>query len=139
MASSPASPPPIDALGWVYVQARRLLCVRSHNKDAFYLPGGKREPGESDWAAIAREVREEIGLSLDPTSFKPFSTIRCAAHGHGPEAQVVLICYESGFSGEIQARAEIAEVAWFGQGDRPRCAPATAQILEQLHRQGRID
>lgn len=129
----------IDAVGWVYVSDRKLLCVRSKDKDAFYLPGGKREPGESDWEAIAREVEEEIGLTLIPGSLKPFSRIQSAAHGHGPNAQVVLICYESDFSGEIQADAEIAEVAWFGHGDRHRCAPATAIVLEQLHSQGRID
>lgn len=129
----------IDAVGWVHVNDRRLLCVRSKDKDAFYLPGGKRERGESDWEAIAREVREEIGLTLTPGSLKPFSTIKSAAHGHGPNAQVVLICYESDFRGEIQADTEIAEVAWFGYGDRSRCAPATAIVLEQLHQQGRID
>lgn len=129
----------IDAVGWVYVCDRRLLCVRSEGKDAFYLPGGKRELGESDWEAISREVREEIGLALTPGSLKPFSKIKSAAHGHGPNAQVVLICYEADFSGEVQADGEIEEVAWFGYGDRCRCAPATAIVLEQLHQQGRID
>ncbi len=129
----------IDALGWVYVEQRKLLCARSHDKDAFYLPGGKREPGETDAQAIAREVQEEIGLILDLKTLKLFTTIHSAAHGHGPNAQVVLICYESGFSGEIEPDAEIAEIAWFGYGDRHRCAPATAIVLEQLRNQGRID
>jgi 8-oxo-dGTP diphosphatase len=137
--SAQAAPKIIDAVGWVYVRERRLLCARSQDKDAFYLPGGKREPGESDWEAIAREVQEEIGLTLDPASFKHFSTIRSAAHGHGPDAQVILICYESGFSGRIQAAAEIAEIAWLGYGDRHRCAPATGLVLGQLHQQARID
>lgn len=128
----------IDAVGWVYVHDRQLLCVRSQGKDAFYLPGGKREPGESDWEAIAREVQEEIGLVLVPGSLALFSTIHSAAHGHGPDARVVLICYESDFSGEIEADSEIAEVAWLGYGDRLRCAPATAMVLEQLYDQGRI-
>lgn len=129
----------IDAVGWVHISDRKLLGVRSKDKDAFYLPGGKRERGESDGEAIAREVREEIGLTLISASLKPFSTIQAAAHGHGPHDQVVLICYESDFSGEIQADAEIAEIAWLGYGDRHRCAPATAIVLEQLHQQGRID
>lgn len=137
--STEAAPTIIDALGWVYVAQRKLLCARSHDKDAFYLPGGKREPGETDAQAIAREVQEEIGLNLKLDSLQHFTTIHSAAHGHGPNAQVLLICYESGFSGEIQPDAEIAEIAWFRYGDRHRCAPATAIVLEQLHRQGRID
>jgi len=129
----------IDAVGWVHVSDRRLLCVRAQDKDAFYLPGGKREAGESDWEAIAREVREEIGLSLLAETLTPFSTIQSAAHGHGPNAEVVLLCYEADFMGEIEAKAEIAEVAWFGWNERHRCAPATAIVLEQLWAQGRIE
>ncbi|HET6311147.1 MAG TPA: NUDIX domain-containing protein [Candidatus Nitrosotalea sp.] len=40
------------------MENRRLLTVRTSGKDAFYLPGGKREPGESDLDALLREVRE---------------------------------------------------------------------------------
>jgi len=29
------------------------------------FPGGKREPGESDRAALARELREELGVDLE--------------------------------------------------------------------------
>lgn len=129
----------IDALGWVYVQGGHLLCARSHHKDAFYLPGGKREPGESDWEAIAREVREEMSLTLDPDSLSLFSIIEAPAHGHGPTARVVLRCYECGFHGEIHPAAEIEEIAWLGYGERDRCAPATAIVLEQLHQQGRLN
>lgn len=131
-------PKVIDALGWVYVQEGKLLCARSRGKDAFYLPGGKREPGESDWEAIAREVHEEMSLTLQPDSLKLFSTIEAPAHGHGPTAQVVLRCYECGFQGEIRPAAEIEEIAWLGYGARGRCAPATAIVLEQLHHQHRL-
>ncbi len=128
----------IDALGWVYVQEGQLLCARSQNKDAFYLPGGKREPGESDWEAIAREVREEMSLTLESETLRLFSVIEAPAHGHGPTARVVLRCYECGFHGEIQPAAEIEEIAWLGYGERDRCAPATALVLEQLHHQERL-
>ncbi|MBO0785523.1 MAG: NUDIX domain-containing protein [Actinobacteria bacterium] len=43
---------------------RLLLVKRGHDPEAgrWTLPGGRIEPGETDAAALAREVREETGL-----------------------------------------------------------------------------
>ncbi|MFI5563818.1 hypothetical protein ACIA2T_31425 [Amycolatopsis japonica] len=48
----------IDSLAWIHVRDRRLLSVRTEGKAKFYLPGGKREPGEGDVAGLCREIRE---------------------------------------------------------------------------------
>jgi 8-oxo-dGTP diphosphatase len=45
----------------------RLLVVQRANEPArgrWSLPGGRVEPGETDVAALVREVREETGLSV---------------------------------------------------------------------------
>ena len=51
----------IDKLVWVLIKDGKLLAVRSKGKELFYLPGGKREIGESDVDALAREIQEEHG------------------------------------------------------------------------------
>ena len=38
----------IDKIAWIHLEERRLLVARNAGRERFYLPGGKREPGESD-------------------------------------------------------------------------------------------
>ena len=45
-------------------EAGRVLLVRKRGTTAFMQPGGKRDPGEDDIAALARELAEELGCCL---------------------------------------------------------------------------
>ena len=42
----------------------KTLLVRKRGTQAFMQPGGKIEPGEAAAMALARELKEELGLSL---------------------------------------------------------------------------
>jgi ADP-ribose pyrophosphatase YjhB (NUDIX family) len=44
----------------------RILLVEPTYKPYWELPGGVVEAGESPWAAAAREITEELGLSVVP-------------------------------------------------------------------------
>jgi len=51
----------------VHDDAHRLLVIRRANPPGagrWSLPGGRVEPGETDAAAVAREVAEETGLQV---------------------------------------------------------------------------
>ncbi|WP_017542385.1 NUDIX hydrolase, partial [Nocardiopsis prasina] len=127
------------ALAWVHVSGRRLLCVRTRGRSLYYLPGGKREPGESDEAAVAREAREEVGVILRPGTFAPFAVVDEAADGYREGTRVRLACYTAEHTGTPAAAAEIADLAWLTGADRDVCAPAVRRVAEELRRRGAID
>ncbi|MDQ5950102.1 MAG: 8-oxo-dGTP diphosphatase, partial [Patescibacteria group bacterium] len=56
----------IDKLALIEIQDRKILMVRSKGKDTWYIPGGKRDEGESDEEALIREIKEELGADLLP-------------------------------------------------------------------------
>lgn len=129
----------IDKLAWLYIWDRQLLGARSHGKEAPYLPGGKREPGESDEQALIREVREELSVELVPETIAPAGVFQAQADGKPPGVEVRMTCYRADFRGELRAAAEIAEVLWLRHADRDRCSPVGRIILDRLKEQGLID
>ncbi|MFF5292235.1 NUDIX hydrolase [Paractinoplanes globisporus] len=123
----------IIATAWVCVRDRRVLVVRPHYTDAFYLPGGKPEPGESYPEAAAREVREEVGLVLNPADLTLYTEIVAPAHNRPPGTEVRLICFTGGTpDGDPKPAAEIGELAWFTPSDATRCAPAIQLLIAKL-------
>ncbi|GLU47423.1 NUDIX hydrolase [Nocardiopsis ansamitocini] len=130
------SAPVIDAIAWVRVREGRVLNVRAHGKDAFYLPGGKREPGETDAQTLVREVAEELAVRLDPETIALFTVIDEAAHGYPAGTRVRLACYTAEAAGDPVPSAEIAELAWLGPDDADRCAPAGVRVLAELTARG---
>ncbi len=122
----------IDKLAWLYVKDKRVLFARSHGKTNWYIPGGKRDPGESDEAALIREIKEELSVDLVPETIKYVDTFRAQADGKPEGTMVKMTCYTADFRGEIRAAAEIEEVRWFDCRDAPLCSPVGLIILDWL-------
>ena len=129
----------IDKLAWIHIRERKLLGARSRGNPVCYLPGGKREPGESDAEALVREIREELSIALDPASLVAAGEFRAEADAKPAGVMVKLICYEADFEGEIAPAAEIEEVLWLGHADRERCSEAGRLVLDHLRAGDRID
>ncbi|MFC3456456.1 NUDIX hydrolase [Amycolatopsis speibonae] len=122
----------IDSLAWIHVRDRRLLSVRTEGKAKFYLPGGKREPGEGDVGGLCREIREELGVELDPRSFRFFAVLNEQADGYADGRRVRMTCYTAEHHGEPAPGREIAESAWLSSADAHRCPPAGRRMLGML-------
>ena len=59
--------------------AGRVLMVRKRGTDSFLNPGGKPEPGETPEMCAVRELREELGLELDPEGLLSLGKFRAPA------------------------------------------------------------
>ncbi|TDC70659.1 NUDIX domain-containing protein [Actinomadura sp. GC306] len=120
----------LDVVAWVQVSGDRMLAVRSHGRDLLYLPGGKREPGEDDWSALSREVREELGLELDRTSFRELGVVRAPAHDQPDFTHVRMACFTAGHRGTMAPAGEVDEYVYVGRAERHLLAPASQAALD---------
>lgn len=109
--------------GWVEVRGGRMLAVRARDRHRFFVPGGKPLPGEPLVATLLREVREELGVALDPATVERLGTVEADAHGYPPGTRARLTCFRGRATGDPVPGGEVVEVAWLGPDDRPRMAP----------------
>jgi 8-oxo-dGTP diphosphatase len=127
----------IDKIAWLHLHDGQLLSTRSRGKDRYYLPGGKREPGETDAQTLLREIQEELTVALDPTSLVYAGTFEAPAHGHPAGVLVRMTCYwASRYTGTLQPAAEIEEVVWLRYRHRPEVSAVDQLIFDWLCEQG---
>ncbi len=122
----------IDKLAWIRIEDGSILGTRSKGKDVYYIPGGKRETGESDLEALTREIREELSVEITPATVNYLETFQAPAHGQSQSTMVKMTCYTGDYQGTILAASEIAEVVWLTYADYDKIAPADQLIFDWL-------
>jgi 8-oxo-dGTP diphosphatase len=128
----------IDKIAWIHLEEGRILSTRSRGKDVYYLPGGKREPGESDLDTLVREIDEELAVAIEPDTAAHLGTFEAQAHAHADGVVVRMTCYTATHRGTPTASSEIDEVIWLTYADRDRVAPVDQIIFDHLHEAGRL-
>lgn len=129
----------IDKLAFIFIKGRKALSTISKGKDAFYIPGGKREAGESDHEALIREIREELSVELLPKTIKRYGTFKAQAHGKAEGIIVKMSCYTADFKGQLKPVAEVEKIVWIAAKDSERSSPVDKFILADLKKKNLID
>jgi 8-oxo-dGTP pyrophosphatase MutT (NUDIX family) len=129
----------IDKLAWLHLEDKKLLTARSLGKELFYIPGGKRESGESDQQALIREIKEEISVDIIEKSIKYAENFSAQADGKSEGVIVNLTCYYADYIGELTPDSEIAELRLLSSVDKSVCSKATVAAIDWLATQGLIE
>lgn len=119
----------------------KMLQVRSKkHPEVFFTLGGKPEKGEPEVEALKREIKEEVGCGIDPSSLKFLHEFEDVAHGKGRE-MLNLRMYEGRLIGEPKPSSEIAEIGWFdSQSDKKNLSViAQRTIFPWLKKHGYIN
>lgn len=126
----------IDKIAWVHLEGGRVLSTRSRGKDVYYLPGGKREPGETDLDTLVREIDEELAVAIVPATARRLGVFQAQAHGHADGVLVRMTCYTAEHRGTPVPSAEVEELAWLTHRDQDRVSPVDRVIFDHLRRTG---
>lgn len=122
----------IDKVALISISDKKVLTALSKLKSKLYLPGGKREPNESDTECLKREIMEELNVEIKEDSIRYFDTFEAPADGKDEDILVRMTCYFAEYSGTLQASSEIESFEWIDFNDRHRTSAVVALILDRL-------
>jgi 8-oxo-dGTP diphosphatase len=123
----------ITVVAAVIERGGKILITRrpkgAHLEGFWEFPGGKPEPGETAEGALAREVREELGVDFSPGE-------RIAdVHWQYPDKRVRITFFRGTIEGEPRP-LEGQEMAWVDPAElgRYEFPPADAALVDRLRR-----
>ena len=102
---------PVVAVALTDAQGRVLIAQRPFDKEhagLWEFPGGKIEPGESPEAALVRELREELGVTVVAEQLEPLTF---SSAGRGARHLLLLLYRCTAWQGEARA-LDAAAIRW---------------------------
>ncbi|MFZ5672080.1 MAG: NUDIX hydrolase [Pseudomonadota bacterium] len=95
----------------IFNEAGHVLVVRKRGACVFMQPGGKIEPRELPATALARELEEEIALTINPDDALYVGKFRAPA-ANEQDREVEADVFAVPLTGACAAQAEIEEIRW---------------------------
>ena len=128
----------IDKIAFIEIQEGKILSTKSKGKTTYYIPGGKREPGESDEQTLIREISEELSVDVTPHTAEYIGTFSAQSDGEKEGITVIMTCYKAKYTGVLKARSEIEELTWLNYSDLDIISEVDKKIFLFLHQKGEL-
>ncbi len=129
----------IDKVALIKIRNGKILCAKSKGKTKFYIPGGKRERGESDQETLEREIKEELSVDVVPDSVSFLGVFKAVADGATDGTIVKMTCYKAELAGELKVNNEIEEMRWLDCSNMDIVSNVDKIIFNYLNQKGELD
>ncbi len=97
------------------IKSNKLLVVRAKGSSYFLMPGGKPKEGETEIAALKREIMEELGCGIDDASLTLLG--RFEDFTSDGKSRVAIDLFAGELIGEPKPSSEIEELKWISAAD----------------------
>lgn len=131
-------PKEIDKIAFIEIQEGKILSTRSKGKTKYYIPGGKREKGESDQQTLIREIAEELNVVIIPNTAIHIGNFSAQSDGAKEGIKVLMTCYKAKYTGHLKACSEIEEIRWLSYSDLNIISEVDKKIFLFLHQKGQL-
>ena len=107
----------VDKIAFIKTKNGQILSTKSKGKSKYYIPGGKRELGETDEQTLVREIFEELSVEINTNTIEYIGTFKAQSDGAKKGVLVKMTCYKAEYEGFLKPSNEIEEIKWLNYKD----------------------
>ena len=128
----------VDKIAFIKTKNGQILSTKSKGKSKYYIPGGKRELGETDEQTLTREILEELDVSIKKDTIKYVGTFKAQSDGAKEGVLVKMTCYKAEYDGILNPKSEIEEIKWLNYKDLNIISEVDKKIFRFLKENGEL-
>ena len=128
----------VDKIAFIETKDGQILSTRSKGKSKYYIPGGKRELGETDEETLTREILEELDVHIKQNTIKYVGTFKAQSDGAKEGVLVKMTCYKAEYDGVLKPKSEIEEIKWLNYKDLNIISEVDKKIFKFFKENGEL-
>lgn len=129
----------VDKIAFIEIKNGQILSTKSQGKSKYYIPGGKRESGETDEQTLVREIMEELNIRIDNNTIGYVGTFKAQSDGAKKGVIVKMTCYKAEYDGRMEPTSEIEEIRWLNYKDLDIVSEVDKKIFKFLKENGELE